>query len=107
MFLFHVLIPVQSSSRLCCADISGDESRLCTGFEDSSIRVWSLGTEPLQIGTAAPVNIAMVHLAGDFLPDVVSKNRYVMDKYLCHIKLQYTSLVPIEGKSSVCDLYET
>lgn len=66
-------------SRLCSADISSDASLLCTSYEDSSMRVWSLGPEPLQAGAAAPVNISMVHLAGDFLQDVVDKNRYVTE----------------------------
>ena len=59
---------------MCSASISEDHAVLCSGFEDSSVRVWSL--TPKQLKLASPVvNISQIHMAGDLTEDLKQKNK--------------------------------
>ncbi len=60
--------------RLCCSRFSFDEKFLCSGFEDSSLRMWSL--TPKTIYSENPeVNVSHVNLATDYVEDIQDKSK--------------------------------
>ena len=60
--------------RLCCAELSNDQKLLSAGFEDSSLRVWSLTPKTIY-SENAEVNVARINLAGDLIEDIQERQR--------------------------------
>jgi len=52
-------------------------SLLVSGYEDSSLRLWSLTSEKLQSATCE-VNPSQVHMSGDYCEDIKKTNKYVV-----------------------------
>ncbi len=63
--------------RLCCAKLSGDGKLLSGGFEDSTLRVWSLTPRTLY-ADHADVNVARINMACDTLEDIQEKQKLVL-----------------------------
>ena len=59
---------------LCCAELSNDQKLLSAGFEDSSLRVWSLTPKTIY-SENAEVNVARINLAGDLIEDIQERQR--------------------------------
>ncbi|XP_072042704.1 TAF5-like RNA polymerase II p300/CBP-associated factor-associated factor 65 kDa subunit 5L [Amphiura filiformis] len=58
---------------LCCTNISQDSTLLIGGFEDASMKAWSLS--PKKLKTARHhVDVSTVHLAGDCFDDIIRED---------------------------------
>lgn len=62
---------------LCSATISADSRMLCGGFEDSSIRLWSLTQESMLQARPTNVDVSSIHLAGDYVEDINENNVFI------------------------------
>ncbi|KAK2161396.1 hypothetical protein LSH36_117g03091 [Paralvinella palmiformis] len=68
-----------ASQGLCSVDLSNDMSLLVSGYEDSSLRLWSLTSEKLQSATCE-VNPSQVHMSGDYCEDIKKTNNLHVGK---------------------------
>ncbi|CAH1774989.1 unnamed protein product [Owenia fusiformis] len=59
---------------MCSSCISNNNKYLCAGFEDAAIRMWSLTPDPIP-SQAVTDNVATVHLSGDYIEDIIDRNR--------------------------------
>ena len=60
--------------RLCCAKLSQDQKLLSAGFEDSSLRIWSLTPKTIY-SENAEVNVARINLSGDLIEDIQERQK--------------------------------
>ncbi|XP_064652586.1 TAF5-like RNA polymerase II p300/CBP-associated factor-associated factor 65 kDa subunit 5L isoform X2 [Lineus longissimus] len=60
---------------LSSCTISPDKKVLCGGFEESCIKLWSL-TPQLFSSRATMVDVAQIHLSGDYLEEETKKSHY-------------------------------